>query len=230
MNFLDVDKRGKFQLYFSQENEQLLHSLPTCRYRPGSQSMSLQPQVEVWKALKPHLKSGLIEASKEADDILIRLHQAYLDHRIKIKSASIRFKGETVDNIPVPLKSIPYVHQVRAFGFASRVDASALLMEQGTGKTLVAIAVAAQRFLWGQVKRVLIVCPKSVIPVWPKELRKHLSVKYIWDRVPKTAKTPLRIPTSDVIEFLIINYDKLKGRYKEIKKGMEARNDASEIV
>jgi len=218
MNLLDIDKRGNFQLYFSQEHEQLLHSLPTCRYRPGSQSMSLQPQVEVWKSLKPHVESGLVETSQEADEVMSRLKEAYLDHRIRIKSAAIQFKGETVDYIPVPLKSTPYVHQVRAFGFASRVDASALLMEQGTGKTLVAIAVAAQRFLWGQVKRVLIVCPKSVIPVWPKELRKHLSLEYKWDRVPKTAKTALRVPTSEGLEFLIINYDKLKGRFKEIKK------------
>ena len=218
MSFLDVDDRGKFKLSFSQDHEQLLHSLPTCRYRRGKASMSLQPQVEVWKAIMPHVVSGILGVSAEADALLYKLHMAYLDHRTKVRSAAIHFKGETVDYIPVPLKSSPYTHQVRAFGFSTTVDSSALLMEQGTGKTLVAIAVAAQRFLNKEVKRVLILCPKSVIPVWPKELRKHLSVDYQWERVPKAAKTPLRVPTCDGIEFLIVNYDKLNGRYKEILK------------
>ncbi|WP_461367700.1 SNF2-related protein, partial [Candidatus Darwinibacter acetoxidans] len=46
-------------------------------------------------------------------------------------------------------------------------------MEQGCGKTAVAIAVAGYRFKRGEVNRVLVVAPASVVPVWPKEFATH---------------------------------------------------------
>ena len=49
----------------------------------------------------------------------------------------------------------------------------ALLMEQGTGKTLTSIAVAGRAFLNGLIKRVLVVAPASVVPVWPSEFEVH---------------------------------------------------------
>lgn len=71
------------------------------------------------------------------------------------------------------LKTKPYKHQRKAYLFARKLDAAALLMEQGTGKTLVAIAVSGYRFKGGEVNRVLVVSPLSVVGNWEEEYQNH---------------------------------------------------------
>src|SRR5690606_5316086 len=54
-------------------------------------------------------------------------------HRVKVHGLQT--------SVSLPVKVQPYEHQIKAFEFGRRLDHSALLMEQGTGKTLVAIAL-----------------------------------------------------------------------------------------
>ena len=51
-------------------------------------------------------------------------------------------------------------------------------MEMGTGKTRVAIDVAFAR---NDVRRVLVVCPKAVVPVWRENLDKFYHNDSTWD-------------------------------------------------
>ena len=74
---------------------------------------------------------------------------------------------------PIPLITVPFRHQVAAYNMAVTNSNSALLMEQGCGKTAVAIAAAGRRFQKGEISRVLVVAPASVVPVWPKEFDLH---------------------------------------------------------
>ena len=60
-------------------------------------------------------------------------------------------------------------HQQAAVNFAADKPGVMLAMEMGTGKTLTALALLE---LW-QARRVLILCPKSVAPVWQHEFAKH---------------------------------------------------------
>lgn len=48
----------------------------------------------------------------------------------------------------------------------------------GCGKTLTAIAIAGAGYQMGNVERLLIVAPTSVVAVWPKELREYAKFKY----------------------------------------------------
>lgn len=75
-------------------------------------------------------------------------------------------------NIVVPIRVNMYEHQKAAVGFAVTRNETALLMEQGTGKTLVALAIMGARFRMKEIKDVLIVAPHSVIPVWKQEIHK----------------------------------------------------------
>lgn len=72
---------------------------------------------------------------------------------------------------PMPLKKniIPFQHQIKAYNMALMNNSFAFLMEMGTGKSLTSVAVVSRRYLRGEVKKVLIVAPTSVCPVWPKE-------------------------------------------------------------
>jgi len=60
-------------------------------------------------------------------------------------------------------------HQVEAYRFALPRPATLLEMGMGTGKTKVAIDLAAN---WG-CERVLVLCPKSVMDVWEHEIGVH---------------------------------------------------------
>jgi len=67
---------------------------------------------------------------------------------------------------PMPVRTMPYAHQIRAYNLGLTLPAAALLMEMGTGKTLVSVALMGRRFLRGEVRRVLVVAPASVVPAW----------------------------------------------------------------
>lgn len=81
-------------------------------------------------------------------------------------------------SVSLPVKVQPYEHQIRAFEFCRRLDHSALLMEQGTGKTLVAIALLGHWWKTEGLQRALIVAPKSVMPEWERQFEELADFSY----------------------------------------------------
>ena len=61
-------------------------------------------------------------------------------------------------------------HQRRAIAFCSRLEGSVLNMEMGTGKTKVAIDLL---HVEPKPKLALVLCPKTVIPVWGRLIEEH---------------------------------------------------------
>ena len=53
------------------------------------------------------------------------------------------------------------------------MSGAVLLMDMGTGKTLTTIAVMGRAYLNEKIKKVLVVCPASVVPVWEKEIEQY---------------------------------------------------------
>jgi SNF2 family DNA or RNA helicase len=97
---------------------------------------------------------------------------------------------------------IPYQHQHDAFDFLMGFDAAALFADPGTGKTLVGVAVAGERFRHKQVKRLLILCPLSVVDVWKQEF--HKFAKFPFYAAVKAFPPDYQ---GNALEVLIINYD-----------------------
>lgn len=107
----------------------------------------------------------------------------------------------------------PYRHQVAAVKAAlnglDKRGSFALLMAPRTGKTKTTIDVAAIMHMRGQVSRVLVVCPNSVIDVWVEEIRRHCPFRFritVWD---KKGREEFDLPRwgDDVLDFVIINYE-----------------------
>lgn len=105
-------------------------------------------------------------------------------------------------------------NQEEAYQFAMHHNACMLAMDMGTGKTRVAIDVSMDLT---DVQRILVVCPKAVIDVWPRELNKHAN-PYRFEchtRQPgKIADEAKRVrefitpkPKPGVKKYVIINYD-----------------------
>lgn len=118
---------------------------------------------------------------------------------------------------PMPIKTKPFRHQVVGYNVALSLlqggeSGVSMLMEQGCGKTLVAIAVAGRLYLDNDLRRVLVVAPKSVVPVWPKEFAVHSAVPHRATAFePPWAKGVERLlafqPEGDELLVAIINYE-----------------------
>ena len=108
---------------------------------------------------------------------------------------------------------VPWLHQKQAFWFCMDIPGSMLAFDMGTGKSLTAVALTVNN----KHDRVLIVCPKSVIPVWPKEFEYALNNNFLTyaavgrETVKRKAdrmKQLIDVAERDRTPFMgIINYD-----------------------
>jgi SNF2 family DNA or RNA helicase len=206
---LTVGKTRGFVIEGMPNELRIAATMPGAVYRKGEGIVRMPENLASWKALR-EAEFDIVDSA--AHKALRSLRDSYRDHRRRVRNATRRFKltGET--DIPVPLISIPMEHQVRAFGFCSELDESALFMDMGTGKTLVAIALAIHRAkLAGGQFRVLVICPKAVKPVWPKELAKHTNHPHsiAMDSVPST---------DEDLQIWVTNYDRVKREQRRMLK------------
>lgn len=205
---LTVGKKTGFVITGSLQDLIEASCLPGATYRIKEGCVRLPQNTASYKALRGLSFSHRCVNARKA---LKRLRSDYMERRRQIRNAARRFKltGET--DIPVPLHTVPFQHQVQAFGFASAIPEAALFMDQGTGKTLVAIAVATWRHQQEQVKRVVVICPKAVKPVWPREFEKHSKavVSFGIDQPPEPG---------DGLEIWVTNYDRVKREVRRLRK------------
>ena len=82
---------------------------------------------------------------------------------------------------PAQRRTEAWAHQLAAYHFAIDKPATVLDMFMGTGKSKVAIDLLQN---WSGVRRVLIVCPPSVIPAWSRQFDLHALPRF--DLVPLT--------------------------------------------
>lgn len=87
----------------------------------------------------------------------------------------------------------------------------ALLHEQGCGKTLTTIAVAGRGFLDGKIKRLLVVAPLSVIPVWKKEFDEFADFEHSIAILQGSMRSRLEalrcLSEKDGLQVAVINYE-----------------------
>ena len=123
-------------------------------------------------------------------------------------------------SMKMPVKAKPYRHQQEAFDFVCRLfgltdgqqrsSGAALLMEMGTGKTLVAIAVACILYQFGLAERVLVVAPLSLLGVWESELQRFAGVPVnavVLKGTLDKKKEVLSQTVPDKLNVVIVNYE-----------------------
>ena len=109
----------------------------------------------------------------------------------------IRWSGTT-------LQIKPYIYQRKAARLAIHGGRFGLWMEQGTGKTLVALKVAAYYWKNNLINSVLVLGPKAVLSVWEDEIKKFLAIPYT-----------INDPQMGSLNFTLINYERLKNYRKK---------------
>ena len=115
------------------------------------------------------------------------------------------------------MKTRLWNHQKEAFVELHGLTGAILDMGMGTGKTATSISL----IMAGKHDFGIIICPKSVVPVWPMELEKHCAKKIMAYTGPKRKTSTIKQFTKDLIDkkeiaealgepfFLITNYEKM---------------------
>lgn len=146
---------------------------------------------------------------------------------------------------PLPLKRgiSPYRHQEAAYAcalqeFAKGGTGYAYLMEMGTGKSLTAVATAGELFLEGKVRRLLVVAPLAVVPVWPSEFADFAGFPYHVETLEGDKKKRLKAlqrltdDKKDCLKVAVINYEsswRLKKELMEWKPDMMICDESQRI-
>lgn len=121
----------------------------------------------------------------ERDKEFIELENLFLARRVAHKYLNFK-KGSLKE--PEIVKGSSWHHQLQAYNFIASLwggisngaprGGALLAYDMGTGKSRVAIQLIENFAL----KKVLILCPKSVMDVWPEQFQKHgLKIKYEYD-------------------------------------------------
>lgn len=160
----------------------------------------LLPNVE-----DPSLITGSIRKSAETDEGVV-VHWGFDEAETLVKLG--------VNDVPSPIlrsydwtgKFSPFTHQKTTSSFLSLRRRAFCFNEQGTGKTASVIWAADYLMKLGKVKRVLVLCPLSIMrSAWQEDLFKfamHRSCSVAHGSAPQRVKI-IRAGA----EFVIINYD-----------------------
>jgi superfamily II DNA or RNA helicase len=173
---------------------------------------------------RPHLIQEHIKQSKT-----IKIHEAHGIHEVEIpwgiNEAEVLIDLKVKD-VPSPItrdyvwtgKYAPFAHQKETSAFLSIRKKAFCFNEQGTGKTASVIWAADYLMKLGKVKRVLVICPLSIMKsAWQQDLFKfamHRSCSVAHG----VAKARAKIVEAGA-EFVIINYDGVAVVQDEISKG-----------
>lgn len=132
------------------------------RWDGATQAWHIAASVEAWgvmRALLDELWAGPVKLGAEVEKL-----------REEARSRAVGTAAKTADALAdLPTKTVGWLHQRRAFHFARGLRSAGLFLDMGGGKSAVAIGLCEE---W-QAKQVVILCPKSVMGVWPKQFAMH---------------------------------------------------------
>jgi SNF2 family DNA or RNA helicase len=201
------------------ELKDYIKGIPTAKWDAKSKSWVLKNRQDVISVLMDTLRrldsKFTVDIDDDAKKLIASHGDALLGLMEQIKRADMIRSGTlgTGSTIPFPLiKTKPFEHQIVAIDLAMTLDASAMFMEMGTGKTLVAIACIGYRYRRKEINRVLIVAPLSVTSVWKDEFKKHADFEYTLSMAtgPNVAAKMLCFDPSipvEGVDVVVINYD-----------------------
>ena len=160
-------QEAELLLYAQYGDREICKEIQRAKWNPKRKAWVYPAQPDILQEIKNSFPALTIKA-----DALGAI-QAIADHAEKIKAKKAAGWEDVTPDSPMPIKNAtPFQHQIMGYNLAIAQPSHAMLYEQGCGKTLTAIATIGRRFLDGEITRVLIVAPASVVPVWENEFAK----------------------------------------------------------
>lgn len=165
---------------------------------------------------------------------------AKLDDELKemAKAKTADYVGKKT-HIEPRVKAKLYDHQQKAYQFAldtlDRSRGLAILADMGTGKSLMTIAIVGTLEAEEKVKRLLVVCPKSIVGVWEEEFRKFADYRYaltVLDGTLQKKKDAFGYMQGTALQIIVVNYEscwRLEKEIAEWKPDMIVCDESSKI-
>lgn len=129
----------------------------------------------------------------------------------------------------MPIRGRPFNHQREAFAFAAdqfgitteitKSSGVALLMEMGTGKSLVGIALVGSLYQFGKADRALVVAPLSVTGVWEEEFVRFADFPFTLTVLKGSVakkREQLQNLSNDGLQIVVVNYESAWRLEKEL--------------
>ena len=118
-----------------------------------------------------------------------------------------------------------FKHQQDAYDFAldafEKGKAVALLADMGTGKSMMTIAITGTLEADKGVKKMLVVCPKSIVGVWEDEFRKFADYRYaltVLDGTMEKKRASFNYMQGAALQIIVVNYESCWRLEAEITK------------
>ncbi len=140
---------------------------------------------------------------------------ASLDESLKelAKTASVAFVSRC-EHCKPRVKAKLFAHQQDAYDFAldafEKGKAVALLADMGTGKSMMTIAITGTLEAEKGVKKMLVVCPKSIVGVWEDEFRKFADYRYaltVLDGTMEKKRSSFNYMQGAALQIIVVNYE-----------------------
>lgn len=151
---------------------------------------------------------------------------ASLDESLKelAKAARVAFVSRCEHRKP-RVKAKLFAHQQDAYDFAldafEKGKAVALLADMGTGKSMMTIAITGTLEADKGVKKMLVVCPKSIVGVWEDEFRKFADYRYaltVLDGTMEKKRSAFNYMQGAALQIIVVNYESCWRLETEITK------------
>ena len=151
---------------------------------------------------------------------------ASLDESLKelAKTARVAFVSRCEHRKP-RVKAKLFAHQKDAYDFAldafEKGKAVALLADMGTGKSMMTIAITGTLEAEKDVKKMLVVCPKSIVGVWEDEFRKFADYRYaltVLDGTMEKKRSAFNYMQGAALQIIVVNYESCWRLETEITK------------
>lgn len=161
-------------------------------------------------------KSKVIDSNGEVDQVLVNwgFDEVQLLRNLGIKEVPSPIRGK----YSWPGMFSPFDHQRTTADFLTLNSRCFVFNEAGTGKTSAAAWAADYLMTQGKVKRVLIVCPVSIMETaWRSDLFKTVMHRTV--AIAQGSRTQRQAIIKGNYEFVIINFDGVKVVTEELKNG-----------
>ncbi len=151
---------------------------------------------------------------------------ASLDESLKelAKTVRVAFVSRCEHRKP-RVKAKLFAHQKDAYDFAldafEKGKAVALLADMGTGKSMMTIAITGTLEADKGVKKMLVVCPKSIVGVWEDEFRKFADYRYaltVLDGTMEKKRSAFNYMQGAALQIIVVNYESCWRLESEITK------------
>ncbi|WP_025847647.1 DEAD/DEAH box helicase [Paenibacillus ehimensis] len=196
-------KNNKLVLQIPFADRELAKHIPGYKWDAIEKAWTYPTRPEVLEEIKRFFPHVLIdwEAYNAVEQIADRERTA---RRLKDEADMIEVE------MPVLVK--PFEHQKKAFAIGTMLPNVAYLMEMGCGKSLTAVATAGHRYKFNGLRRVLVVCPFSVVPVWPREFADYAAfptevITLNGSSAQKAATLQSWTAPEDTLQVAVINYE-----------------------